>query len=129
VLLMDFLPIFTDGRYKYFTDVGNLEYIPFWGQLVILETVAHVLGLVALLILAHRFFSKSRRFPALYIQIRLAWLAYVVIDAILVSLIFPLDLFELQASTIPAILGSIIAACIWIPYMLYSKRVKRTFIN
>jgi hypothetical protein len=50
------------------------------------------------------------------------------IDAFITKIIFPNEL-TFDRDTIVNMFRGVISACIWVPYLIKSKRVKGTFIN
>ena len=78
--------------------------------------------------MAYKFFALSRSFPKWYIGITLFSLVFIVAGAFIIKLILPNEpVFD--SDTTGEIMGGVIMAVIWVPYMLVSKRVKATFIK
>lgn len=50
------------------------------------------------------------------------------LDTFVIVQFFP-HVSELDIESVKAILGSLVSAIIWIPYMLVSRRVKATFVH
>ena len=74
------------------------------------------------------FFSKKILFKKLFIIISIFTPMFLLIDSIIVKeLLDTKELFD--GSGLKDFLKSIIGALIWVPYIIYSKRVKRTFVN
>ena len=80
------------------------------------------------LFLIYLFFTKKRLFPKAYIAISLAAIAFILLDAGVAKLVIPaVPMFDTE--TVTNLVRASVAAAIWIPYMLVSKRVKATFIE
>ena len=128
----EFIPlyysIFTDGSFEYVTTPGTEAYHKFWGPLLIFESVYNSLMLVALLYLIYLFFSKHYLFPGVYIAVTLISVVIIPLDAWLGSFVIT-DEPMFDPVTAKEFARSIIAAAVWVPYMLVSKRVKATFVN
>jgi hypothetical protein len=127
-LLQTFPPIFRNGTWDALTTPGPAPYHPFWGPLLIGEIVIN-LGFIAFSIyLLYLFFRKSSRFPRAYILISIAGFAFVLTDALAAQIVLP-EQPLLDADTARELGRSAISAAIWIPYMLFSKRVRNTFVR
>lgn len=127
-LLMDYLPIFTEGYWEVMTTPGSEAYHPLWAPVITVEIIGNIFFILFGIVLVILFFTKSHRFPKFAIVFYASNLLFIVFDL-------------LWASGIPAVsaLGyydsfkdmvQALAKCaIWIPYMLVSKRVKNTFVR
>lgn len=88
-----------------------------------------VLPLVLLVLL----FQKKRAFARWFVIWAIVGIVGLVIDLIIAKYMFP-DAFPtleavFDAATLQELLRSIVMLCVWVPYMLISKRVKNTFVN
>lgn len=127
-LAVDFLPLFTDGTWEALTTTGSEVYHPLWAPIILGEVAGNIgfLGTgIALLVL---FFMESRSFPTLFIAVAFINLAFIVGDALVVSVLVP-DVPVFDAETTREIARSLFAVAVWVPYMLVSKRVKNTFVR
>ena len=120
--------IFSDGVWELLTTVGTEYYQQYFGTLLIIEISINILLSFAILYTAYLFFSKKITFPKWYIGILIFTILFMIIDALAVSVIFP-DTEAFDESTTLELARSVVAAIIWIPYMLISVRVRNTFIN
>ena len=92
------------------------------------EILGNLILIFASFYLLFLFFKKSKFFPSYFIYFRLFNVLFLALDIIFAKMIFPEEpIFD---PTIARDLFQVIlAAAIWIPYMLRSRRVKNTFIS
>lgn len=128
LLLADLIPIFSNGTWAALTDPGSESYSPYWAPLLIGEVVANGLLMAVSAYLLYLFFSKKKVFPVWYMGVIAFSLVFIPLDAWLVTKALP-DEPMFDPDTTKEFSRSILAAVIWIPYMLVSKRVKATFIE
>lgn len=122
-----FVPIFTNGTYGDLSSPGSEFYNPAVAKLLIFESLTNGLFVLAYIALAFLFFSKSKLFPRAFIGLAIANFLFILLDAGLAKLTMP-SVDMLDVDTVKELTRSAIAACIWVPYMLISKRVKTTFV-
>ena len=128
ILINDFLPIFQDGYWEILTTPSSNSYYYMWSAILVFEICVNLFFLIFALALNFLFFTKSYRLPALYIAFLLLRILFVVLDSFLINLIPALA--ALSNSGLPSeFVSSVIPAFIWVPYFLYSKRVKDTFVK
>lgn len=72
---------------------------------------------------------KNKIFPKLMIIFYVSNLVFVLGDAIYISQMTELEGFYKDDGSIKEIVRAIVGTAIWVPYMLVSKRVKRTFVH
>ncbi len=126
--LQTFLPIFQDNSWATLTTPGSPAYNAFWAPLLIGEIVFNALLCGAYLYLIYLFFTKHCLFPKIYIATLAVAVVFIPLDAWLVSMIMPNEpVFD--PDTAKEFGRSLVAALIWIPYMLVSKRVRATFVE
>lgn len=124
-MLMTILRVFTDGSWALITTPGTDAYHPLFGPLIVFEAAVNSVLVGASLGLLVMFFRKAPGFPR--------WMIFMLIFGPVLTLI---DIY--WASRIPSVgnatdgdirgLAQMIAsACIWVPYLLVSKRVRNTF--
>jgi hypothetical protein len=90
------------------------------------EVIMYVLLALFSFLLLVLFFNKKRIFPTLYVVFLIGIPVLMAVDVIVASILFPSEQF-LDSETIGMLIGSVIAASIWIAYMRRSRRVKLTF--
>ena len=78
--------------------------------------------------MTYLFFSKMKSFPKIFIAVTIFNFTFVVADAFVGKAIFPDEpVFDPDTTKeVARALGMII---VWVPYMLLSERVKRTFVK
>jgi len=123
-LVGDLLPAFSAEAWSALTAPGASAYHPSWAPLLIFEFVADTVLLLLTLVLLWLFLRKSRRVPKLFIGWSLLLVAVPIVELLLASQV------PIVASESDENLGrAIVAALIWIPYFMRSKRVKNTFVE
>ncbi len=120
--------IFTDGTFKALTTPGTEFYHSLWGPLLIGEAICNSFLVLASVYLVYLFFTKHYLFPKVYIAIIVFSLFFIPLDAWVGSLVIT-DEPMFDPATTKELTRSLVAAIIWIPYMLVSKRVKATFVE
>ena len=123
-----FTPIFADNTIQVLTDQNSPSYHPFWGPYLYGELIFNLLLVIGSIYLIFLFFKKMSYFPKYFIIFVVLNLLFLFIDAILIKIVLPNEvIFDVE--TLKEIIRQFIYASIWIPYMIFSKRVKVTFIN
>jgi hypothetical protein len=118
--------IFSNGSWEVLTTPGTETYNSLFGLIIIGEILINGALVVAWLFIAFLFFTKKIAFPKWYIGILLFTLAFILLDALTIKLVFPNEPV-LDPETLKEFGRSLIVVLIWVPYMLVSKRVKATF--
>jgi hypothetical protein len=127
-LIPTYKPIFENGTWEMLTTEGSEAYTPFFSTLLVGEIAFNTIMVAASIYLIYLFFSKHFLFPKLYIGIVVVSLIFIPLDAWIVTKVFPgVPMFDPDTTT--EFLRSLVAGIIWIPYMLFSKRVQATFIE
>lgn len=127
-----FSPYVTNPQiWAFFTSPSGQYYSPAWLPIFLFETAFNSALIVFSLLLCVLFLGKRKVFPAVYIGVLAVVLAGVVLDAALIAAV-PKDNLTAEMRTAmdsgaKDIVRNLIAAIIWIPYMLVSRRVKATF--
>ncbi len=126
LLSTTYIPFFFDGTWEILTTPGSEVYHELFGPILIYEMVGNTLIMLLAGTLIYLFFTKSPFFPKLAIAYFAGNLLFVGLDLVLVGLI-PAVAASGGMESIQALIRSMVGAAIWIPYMLFSKRVKNTF--
>jgi Protein of unknown function (DUF2569) len=122
----DLLPVFTEGHWQVLTNPQSGVYHPLWGPLILFELLGNLGLIAASLALLVLFLRKSRRTPLLMIAFYLLVVAFVGGDLLLGGL---LPVQGDDSEQIRDLIRSAMAAVIWIPYFIRSRRVKATFVR
>lgn len=105
--------------------IPNFEKIPFGLQIfVLLECLANLSLLVIAVVLLAKFFAHKKEAPRWFIGLLVYSLAIQIVDLIAAQAFFGIP--STSSDTRDLTRGAV-AAFIWIPYMLKSKRVANTF--
>jgi hypothetical protein len=126
-LLSEQVPIFTEGHWQVLTSPGNDAYHPAWAPLILFEVIGTAAFFVAAPVLFVLFLRRWRYVPGL--MIAFYGLAAILPAADLALAIGLLPDVTGNSDAVRDIVGATIAAAIWIPYFLVSRRVKVTFVN
>ncbi len=122
------LPIFTDGTWELLTSAGSASHHFLWAPLLVFEVAGNLTMITLCAVALVLAFRRSRRFPGLMVGYYLFALVFAVADTIAAEAI-P-GIAELSETESLGDVGrAIIAAGIWVPYMLLSKRVRATFVE
>ncbi|MBM3621629.1 MAG: DUF2569 domain-containing protein [Alphaproteobacteria bacterium] len=121
----DLWPVFDSEIWRQLNDASRPGHRPMLPTLIMGETVANVVMFAFTLVLIWFFFRKSRYAPRLFI----VWLALLlVVQVVDTALISSLGI-RVDGESMRDVVRSLVAAAIWIPYFLVSKRVKNTFVE
>jgi hypothetical protein len=128
VFVFTLLPLFSNGSFARISQPASEYYYPALAMLVFIE-VAINLALIGFTVwIMVLFLARSRLFPRMYIALLSASIVFLLADVAALHFILP-DQPSFDAETTKTLVQACIAACIWIPYMLYSVRVKNTFVR
>jgi hypothetical protein len=126
-LYKDFLPIFSDGTWEVLTDPSSDVYHHLWAPLIVFEVTGNVIVLLLGLIALYFFLRRSRHTPRASIAWLVVSLVFVVSDFFLADLIPLVAEQGTDLDTVKEVVKSVASAVIWVPYFLFSKRVRETF--
>ena len=119
---------FSPYTWQALTIPGSVSYQPGWAPVLCFELLGQITVLTLAIFGLVLFFKKSRLFPRCFIAMLLANAIFVVVDLILVkSFLKTAGATTGSATQDRALMQVVIGCCIWIPYMLNSRRVKVTF--
>ncbi|MFN7985931.1 MAG: DUF3857 domain-containing protein [Thermoanaerobaculia bacterium] len=120
--------IFRTSTWNSLTSPGGGSYHPAWAPLLLGELFANVVLLVFSVLLVAVFFGKKRSFPVLAAAFLALVFAVVTADAAAARLL-PETARQDDGSAAADAARAGIAALIWIPYVLRSRRVRATFLR
>ena len=95
---------------------------------IVVETLVNCALFIAFVALGHKFFTKNRNFPKWWIGLNVFSFIFIVIDTIVMNLAAS-HLPAFGDDTVKELTHSMGVLCIWVPYMLKSKRVNATFVK
>lgn len=115
VNLWDYLPL-----------IDGIEPWTLVHAMLIAEVVCWIGFLALAALTAVQFFSRRVNAPKLYIALLVGQLVFVAADALAAAILFNAQALDFDTEFA---FGMLVAACaIWIPYFLYSVRVRNTFV-
>ena len=117
--------ILSTGTWRSLTDPIESTYNPWWAPSLLFELFFNILAFVFCLLLIALFFGKRAVWPRAFVLYLIINLVGVILDTCLMDQI-PSAAEPITKSMVE-IGGMALAAAIWIPYALVSKRVKATF--
>ena len=110
------------------TTPGGERYHPAWSTVIPIEWFVNATLLAVAILQAVLFFQKRRWFRGIYIGFLIGRTLCTVLDLALVQQI-PVSVAGSYSQSYRALYQGIFAAAIWVPYLLVSVRVKRTFVD
>lgn len=119
--------IFFSGMWALRCDPNSNMYVANFDWLIYFECVCNSVCLILNGYIIYLFFSKNYKLPSFFIFFKIIYVVFMISDVILCYIV--LQLANNYSPDLTGIFGAIIHACIWVPYMLTSVRVKNTFIN
>jgi hypothetical protein len=124
-LCTDYGAAWDAGRWNLLTVPGAASYDPLWAPTLLFELASMIFFLIFSILALVLLIQKRTIFPKIMITVLLLALAFKVADAALASQI-PL-VVKSQGGSDPDLFRVLVQAVIWVPYLLYSKRVRATF--
>ena len=122
-----YVELFSNGSFENLTTPGTVVYHPLWIFVIYGEILANIFMFGLGLYLLYLYFGKKPLFPKVYIFGLCFSLAIIIVDTLIIGIIVPLE-DVLDPVVVADFSRSLIAAAIWIPYMLVSQRVEQTFV-
>ncbi len=126
--LSPYSKIFSDGSWEALTTPGTAFYNPLFAPIFWGETAINIGQVLFWVFVAFLFFSKKKIFPKCYIGILLFGLTFILADSFAFTLVFK-NASVFDAETSKEFARLLIVTMIWAPYMLFSRRVKSTFVK
>ena len=127
-LWTNFLPIFQGDGWRRLTTPGTEAFHPYWKPLLIFEIAGNLTVISLGLFAGYHFFMKTRLAPRLLMMWFGFSAVFVLIDFFVANLIPAVAAHDDPDST-KEVIRALVAAIIWVPYFLVSKRVKATFVE
>jgi hypothetical protein len=127
-LATDYVPIFQTGAWAVLTTPGSARYHALWAPVLVGEIAFNVAFLALDLWLLVLLFTKSWRFPKVFIWFAGLNLGFIVLDAVVGNQI-PAVAQASGDGSAKEIGRAFVLVAVWVPYMLKSKRVKNTFVK
>jgi hypothetical protein len=121
-------PLLQHDTWIALTAKDSEAYHSLWAPLIICELIVDTSFLVFAILVLVLFFRRKRSFPKFVITLYLAQLVWEVLLALTLRLI-PATAGEPATSSLVGAIGLALGCAIWIPYFLFSKRVRATFIK
>lgn len=127
------LLLLQSGMWAALSTPGTIFYKSHWAPFVVslafLQTIVVVLSISALVAM----FRKKSFVPALMVCVYVVGVLMMANDYLVAEFLFPqIDpawAAELQSASLKKLIGVSLAASIWIPYFVRSRRVKNTFVR
>jgi len=120
-LFSDFFPMLDS--------MSLLDAYPSLQIMIYTEGIGNIIFGISAIILLIIMSNKDRRFPKLMIAFYVANLIFVLVDAIYATQIPVIEQFVSSEDSLKEVVRAIIGTAIWVPYMMVSTRVKRTFVK
>jgi len=127
-VIHDIVPVFSGEAWSILTTPGTEAYHPLWAPLLIFELVTNIAFSVFAIILSVFFFQRRMCAPRWMIVYLLSNAAFVGTDYFVGNMI-PAITSQKDVESMTELARTAVAACIWVPYFLVSKRVKGTFLR
>lgn len=108
--------------------LSSPAYHPLLLPLLLGEALASALFALGSIVLLYLFFRKSRRFPAAFIAYLVLNVVYLLTDRLVGGRIPVVAEVLVTRAALVELAVAIMAAAIWIPYTLRSRRVRNTFL-
>lgn len=118
--------LFSDGSLEFLATPGTELYSPLWAPTLYGEMIVNIILVLLWIFVGFLFFLKKKIFKTYYIGLLVFTLIFIIVDALAFKAVIPDEpLFDPE--TTKEVFRSVIACCIWVPYILVSKRVEATF--
>ena len=122
---------FASGKIDLFMTKEGEFYSPLWEVFISLNIVLYLSMFVGCSILLIYMFKRLRSFPVLMVSFYLLVISIHIVEAVSAQFLLTqttIDIaLEERNMALSHLAGAILAALVWIPYFLISKRVKNTF--
>ncbi len=126
-LYTDYLPIFTNGVWDIILAEGDAFRHYFLAVLIVGEVTVNFFMVVFPVIILWFFYKRSKKSRVLVICWLCLTMVFVVGDYFLAGFLLPEAKEDPENTKILS--QTIVSTAIWLPYFIFSKRVKATFVN
>jgi hypothetical protein len=127
-LFTEIIPAFSEKNWFMLTSPDSASYHPLWGPLLIMELLGNVCFLILSAAVSVLFFKQRKFFPKLALVFIALNLIFVGLDYYLARiLLINTDPANLEPTV--NLVRTLAASIIWASYLMFSKRVKKTFIK
>ncbi len=124
----DYAKLFSkDGLWSKLTPPESPLYVEYFATISITELVIRVLFLLLSILLIVLYFKKHPLFPRIFIANIILYCAFVFMDGYIAMKLVPYKYHIFDKANVVEFFRAIAYGVIWIPYMLFSARVKMTF--
>ncbi len=123
------LPAFKPETIQLMTAPGTEYYNPMLFNVIIFELVFDVILFAAFIFLLVLFFKKSKHFPLAFIIIYIFNFAGITLDTFWAHYAQNLVPVYKADMDLKDVVQQAVYCCIWVPYIIVSKRVKETFVK
>jgi len=129
ILIVQFLKneFFNQVSWELVSSVSSSSYDSFWALAFVYELLMNCALFVYIIFIIILFIKRRTIFPLHYIIFRSLYLAIIIGEMIIIAQIKNPN-YIANNSNATDLAKAIVGAGIWIPYMLYSERVKDTFV-
>jgi hypothetical protein len=127
-LITKLLPAFSHATGPMQTMVGSQEYQALWIALLTAELVGNMCLLIFSICLVVSFFQRRQKVIRLAVVFLFANFAFVGLD-FWVTHVYFIKAGSISPNSALNLVRTAVASAIWIPYFLFSRRAKRTFVN
>lgn len=115
--------------WEHLTTPAFSTYHPYWKSALIFEVISNSLTLLVNAIALVLFFRKHRTFPTLMVVTIPLLFAVMLVRHFLDGLVPAVAASQAYGNETHTVIIKFIALHVWVPYFLFSKRVKRTFVR
>jgi hypothetical protein len=109
-------------RYQQFLETHRVLH-----GMILFEIITNLIFVIVLIGLNYLFFKRRRSFPSFMILYFVFQLLVTIADTVVAHSVLPS--VALSSASGVRLARSIIPVCIWVPYLLRSRRVKVTFVR
>ncbi|MBL0065959.1 MAG: DUF2569 family protein [Bacteroidetes bacterium] len=121
-------PFFNNSIWTAVTDKASAAYHPLYGPLLTFELVGNLFTICMAAFTLYLLLGRRTIFPRAMIIYLSSYLVFLLIDSVMGNFIPAIAENSADETSSQTVIRSIVYSAIWIPYMLFSSRVKQTFL-